>query len=118
MKEAPLRSRGASKIFVTSIVQKTPAKENDSESDAASTDSSDTEDDEKNANEVNTATKPPVNKLNLSSNEPVKNAALVPLEESVDPTRKNIKEKKKKKTKTTDVDVRSSGRHVKPTNKL
>ena len=107
-------------VFVTSVVQKTPTKETIEDDEAPTQDDkSSTNDSASDASSESdgetiplTVTKPPSTKLfsNISGKRP---AAASP-EESSDNKKK---EKKKSKNAATSDSVRSSSRHVKPTNK-
>ena len=109
------------KVYVTSVVQKTPAKEpletdaeaemcpNDLvESSASGSDSSDDSDDE-----TSTVEKPPCSNLFSKTSEPVKRPAQASPEVSSETKKKD----KKKKKDSTAASVRSSSRQGKPSTK-
>ena len=98
------------KVFVTSIVKKTPSKEN-SEAEAGDVDNSDTSDDSE-PEEITTVSKPPCSKLFSNMSEPHKR----PAENSPEISTEKVKKKNKKKKEVAQGSVRSSSRHGKTSN--
>ena len=98
------------KVYVTSIVKKTPGKENP-EAETAGAETSDTSDDS-DSGEITTISKPPCSKLFSNMSEPNKR----PAESSPEISTEKVKKKNKKKKEVAPSSVRSSSRHGKTSN--